>query len=176
MLSYVHAQQDTITYASDLKINRIRLSTTDTLNILAPAKAAFYSAIFPGLGQIYNKQYWKLPLVYGAIGTGIYFYDLNAKEYNRFRTAYFNRLNGLPDEFSMYGTDVLIRAQKIYRRQRDTALLLTVLAYVLNIVDANVSAHLKQWNVDDNLSVRTVRFSTGTGQAMGIGLQFNLTN
>ena len=148
--------------------------TTDSINILAPAKAAFYSAVLPGLGQIYNKQYWKLPLVYGAIGTGLYFYNLNVTEYNRFRTAYFNRLNGLPDEFPMYSTDVLIRAQKIYRRQRDTAVLLTILAYVLNIVDANVSAHLKQWNVDDNLSFRPVQFSTGTGQAVGFGLQIDL--
>ena len=148
--------------------------TPDTMNILAPAKAAFYSAVLPGLGQIYNKQYWKLPLVYGAIGTGLYFYNLNVTEYNRFRTAYFNRLNGLPDEFPMYSTDVLIRAQKIYRRQRDTAMLLTVLAYVLNIVDANVSAHLKQWNVDDNLSFRPVQFSTGSGQALGFGLQIKL--
>ena len=173
-MSYAYAQQDSLAVAKELKIQGVVQQSTDSINILAPAKAAFYSAVLPGLGQIYNKQYWKLPLVYGAIGAGLYFYNMNVQEYNRFRTAYFNRLNGLPDEFSMYGTDVLIRAQKLYRRQRDTAMLLTVLAYVLNIVDANVSAHLKQWNVDDNLSFRAVQFTTGTGQALGFGLQINL--
>jgi len=144
----------------------------DTINVLAPAKAAFYSAVVPGLGQIYNRQYWKLVLVYGSLGAGIYFYDMNTTEYKRYRTAYFNRKNGLPDEFPMYTEDVLIKAQKYYRRQRETALLLTVLAYALNIVDANVSAHLKQWNVNDNLSLAPVQFPVENRQAFG--LQFKL--
>ena len=147
----------------------------DTINILAPAKAAFYSAVLPGLGQAYNRQYWKIPLVYGAIGAGVYFYVINNNEYQRFRTAYFDRQNGLPDEFSVYSDDVLIDAQKYYRRQRDTALLLTILAYVLNIVDANVSAHLKQWNVNDDLSLQTIQFESGGYQAVGFRFNINLT-
>ncbi len=147
----------------------------DSINILAPAKAAFYSAVLPGLGQIYNRQYWKIPIVYGAIGAGIYFYTVNNNEYNRFRTAYFDRQNGLPDEFPVYSDDVLIEAQKYYRRQRDTALMLSILAYVLNIVDANVSAHLKQWNVSDDLSLKAVRFQIDNRQAVGLQLNINLT-
>ncbi len=71
---------------------------------------------------------------------------------------------------------MLIRAQKLYRRQRDTALLYTILAYVLNIIDANVSAHLKQWNVDNDLSLKAVQFYSGTGYALGFSLQINLMN
>lgn len=66
------------------------LITKDTLesediNPLAPAKAAFYSAILPGLGQAYNKKYWKIPLVYGALGTTLYFYSSNNDKYHEFQ-------------------------------------------------------------------------------------------
>ena len=55
------------------------------INPLAPAKAAFYSAVLPGLGQAYNKKYWKIPIVYGAMGTSIYFYISNNKKYHQYR-------------------------------------------------------------------------------------------
>jgi hypothetical protein len=57
----------------------------DYINPLAPAKAAFYSAILPGLGQAYNKKYWKIPLVYGGIGAGIYYFSLNSTKYQKYR-------------------------------------------------------------------------------------------
>ena len=144
------------------------------INILAPAKAAFYSAVLPGLGQAYNRQYWKIPLVYVAIGSGVYFYVSNNNEYLRYRTAYFDRKQGLPDEFPQYSDSVLESAQKLYKRNRDTALMLTVLAYFLNIIDANVGAHLKQWNVDDNLTFSPVQFRVNNKNALGIGLQFKI--
>ncbi|WP_046757409.1 DUF5683 domain-containing protein [Kordia jejudonensis] len=123
---------------------------------LSPSRAAFYSAILPGLGQAYNKKYWKIPIVYAAMGTGIYFYISNNKQYNRYRTAYKQRLAGVKDEFSLLVPDenALIDAQEFYQRNRDLSLLLTVVAYVLNIVDANVDAHLLQFNVSDDLSFR----------------------
>lgn len=126
------------------------------INPLSPSKAAFYSAILPGLGQAYNKKYWKIPLVYAALGTGVYFYINNNKQYNRYRTAYKQRLSGIKDEFSDLVPDAnaLIDAQEFYQRNRDLSLLLTVVAYVLNIVDANVDAHLLQFNVSDDLSFR----------------------
>ncbi len=67
---------------------------SETIDPLRPAKAAFYSAVLPGLGQIYNKKYWKLPLVYGAIGTSAYLYIDNQKSYNLYRDEYKNRLEG----------------------------------------------------------------------------------
>ena len=142
------------------------LKVKDTTNInvekrvidpLSPSKAAFYSAILPGLGQAYNKKYWKIPLVYAALGTGIYFYIDNNKKYNQFRSAYKRRLAGFTDdEFQGIVTDndALIDAQEFHQRNRDLSLLLTVVAYVLNIVDANVDAHLLQFNVSDDLSLR----------------------
>nr|WP_245234900.1 DUF5683 domain-containing protein [Tamlana crocina] len=135
------------------------------INPLAPAKAAFLSAILPGLGQAYNKKYWKIPIVYGAIGTGVYFYINNNKEYNRYRDAYKSRLAGFEtDEFYFDGqgnkltsprisTDRLEDAQKFYRRNKEISLLVTLGLYALNIIDANVDAHLMQYNVDENLSL-----------------------
>lgn len=134
---------------------------------LAPSKAAFYSAILPGLGQAYNKKYWKIPIVYAAIGTGVYFYINNTNQLNRYRDAYKSRLAGFnTDEF--WGTDAngiplaapriendgLIRAQQTFRRNQELSLLITIGLYALNIIDANVDAHLLQFNVDENLAVK----------------------
>ena len=144
------------------KINRNRKIFTDPL---APARAAFYSAALPGLGQIYTGNYWKLPLVYGAIGGGIYAYTWNNDVYNRFRDAYKRRLAGFTDD-EFYGepdvngeptrftTEQLIDRQRRFRRDQELALLATVAAYVLNIIDANVSAHLKQYEINDDLSFK----------------------
>lgn len=123
---------------------------------LRPSKAAFYSAVLPGLGQAYNKKYWKIPLVYAALGTSVYFYMSNNKQYNRVRDAYKRRLAGFKDdEFQNRLTnDGLIEAQKSFRRQKELSLLITLGLYALNIVDANVDAHLLQYNVDDNLSFK----------------------
>ncbi|MCF7567750.1 DUF5683 domain-containing protein [Sabulilitoribacter arenilitoris] len=137
----------------------------EPINPLSPAKAAFYSAILPGLGQAYNKKYWKIPLVYVALGTGIYFYVSNDKEYNRYRDAYKSRLAGFTnDEFYLDSNgeqlstprvtdDGLQRAQKLFRRNKEISLLVTIGIYALNIIDANVDAHLLQYNIDENLSL-----------------------
>lgn len=125
------------------------------INPLSPAKAAFYSAVLPGLGQAYNKKYWKIPLVYGAIGTTLYFYQSNNKKYQEFREAYKDRLAGNPDpKYAYLDDNRLIQAQRFYQRNRDLSLLLTVAFYALNIIDANVDAHLGQFNVNSNLSLR----------------------
>tara|TARA_R110002049_G_scaffold252890_2_gene428217 strand:- start:3648 stop:4268 length:621 start_codon:yes stop_codon:yes gene_type:complete len=137
----------------------------EPINPLSPAKAAFYSAILPGLGQAYNKKYWKIPIVYGAIGTGVYFYITNNKEYNRYRDAYKSRLAGFEtDEFYFDSqgnklssprvtTEGLERGQKFFRKNKEVSLLVTMGIYALNIIDANVDAHLLQYNVDENLSL-----------------------
>ncbi|MGB5417612.1 DUF5683 domain-containing protein [Algibacter sp.] len=141
------------------------IKPTEPIDALSPAKAAFYSAILPGLGQAYNKKYWKIPIVYGAIGTGIYFYIDNNKEYNRYRDAYKSRLAGYTnDEFYLDSqgnqlstprvtTAKLEDAQQFYRRNKEISLLVTLGFYALNIIDANVDAHLLQYNVDENLSL-----------------------
>ena len=129
--------------------------TENGIDPLRPSKAAFYSAILPGLGQIYNKRYWKAPLVWGAIGTGIYFYVSNDKQFDRYRDAYKRRLAGFEDDefFGVVSNDGLVRAQEQFRRNKEVSLLVTLGLYALNIIDANVDAHLLQFNVDENLSL-----------------------
>lgn len=141
---------------------------------LTPAKAAFYSAILPGLGQAYNKKYWKIPIVYGAIGVSMYYYLDSNQKYNQYRDAYKRRLEGYTDdEFSYYDNDRLISAQKFYQRNRDLSALFVVGFYVLNIVDANVDAALIQFNVNENLSVRPDVYMNGVTSKTNVGLTFN---
>lgn len=141
---------------------------------LTPAKAAFYSAILPGLGQAYNKKYWKIPLVYGAIGTSLYFYSDSNKKYNQYRDAYKRRLEGYTDDqFSYLDKSRLIAGQKFYQRNRDLSALFIAAFYVLNIIDANVDAALIQFNVNDGLSVRPNINVNGVTLEPNMGLTVN---
>ncbi|WP_370392063.1 DUF5683 domain-containing protein [uncultured Winogradskyella sp.] len=147
---------------------------------LRPSKAAFYSAVLPGLGQAYNKKYWKVPIVWAAIGTGIYFYVSNDQQFDRYRDAYKRRLAGFTDD-EFYGqgqtplisNDGLIRAQQQFRRNKEVALLVTIGLYALNIIDANVDAHLLQFNVDENLSFRPHYQYNPMEHSSDLGLTFN---
>ncbi|WP_242205874.1 DUF5683 domain-containing protein [Aestuariivivens insulae] len=167
-------------------INEEAIEFREEINPLSPAKAAFLSAVLPGLGQAYNKKYWKIPIVYGALGTGIYFYINNNKEYNRYRDAYKSRLAGFKNDEFYFGPDGtqlttpritddgLRRAQKFYRRNKELSLLVTIGIYALNIIDANVDAHLLQYNVDENLSL-SPHYKINEIDATGnLGLTLNL--
>ncbi len=133
-------------------------TTRTVINPNAPAKAAFYSAVLPGLGQAYNKKYWKIPIVYIGLGIGIYSYTWNQGKYHNYRDEYKRRLAGTADpNHTIYGgksDDWVIRGQKFHQRNRDLSALITAGIYILNIVDANVDAHLMQFNINDNLSVK----------------------
>lgn len=159
--------------------NETALIVKDTLKSndidpLTPAKAAFYSAILPGLGQAYNKKYWKIPLVYGAIGTSLYFYADSNKKYNQYRDAYKRRLEGYTDDkFSYLDDSRLIAGQKFYQRNRDLSVLVAIAFYVLNIVDANVDAALIQFNVNENLSVRPTVYPNDVTFKTNVGLTLN---
>jgi hypothetical protein len=157
-----------------------------TIDPLAPSRAAFYSAILPGLGQAYNKKYWKIPIVYGAIGTGIYFYKRNNDNYDRYRTAFKRRKAGFTDDefYDINGSgiepgnpdvsdDALQDGQEFYQRNRDLSLLITIGLYVLNIIDANVDAHLKQFNVNDNLSFQPYLYQNEINSRVNYG--FSIT-
>jgi hypothetical protein len=132
-------------------------STNKESDPLRPTKAAFYSAVLPGLGQVYNKRYWKLPLIYGGIGASVYYYDLNNKNFKRYRNAYKQRLAGYSDdEFQgvILDNDRLIDGMNFYKQYRDQSMLFIVGTYFLNILDANIDAHLKQYNLNQNLSLK----------------------
>lgn len=158
------------------------------INTLAPAKAAFFSAILPGLGQAYNKRYWKIPLAVGAVTTGVLIYKYNDKQYNRIRDAYKSRLAGFKND-EYWGTDAngdplatprietdgLIRAQRAANRNREIALMVTIGLYALNIIDANVDAHLLQYNVDENFALKPHFKYNEMENSTDLGLTFNFT-
>jgi hypothetical protein len=158
----------------DVLVAKDTLKSTD-IDPLTPAKAAFYSAVLPGLGQAYNKKYWKIPLVYGAIGTSLYFYLDSNKKYNQFRDEYKRRLEGLErsEFFNRIDDSRLISGQKSYQRNRDLSSLFIVAFYALNIIDANVDAALLQFNVDENLSVKPVIYPNNVTFKTNVGLTFN---
>ncbi len=170
---------DTFTSSTEL-INSDSLQTnnsgitTDTtqrgkkliLKILFPPKrppfdpeiAWIRSAILPGWGQWYNKSYWKLPFVYGAYGGMVYLVWFNNNEYTRFRSAFRLRTDGddttnptdIPDNVS----DESIRtARDAARRNRDLAILGVLVVHVLQVVEAYVDAHLKDFDVSDDLAI-----------------------
>ena len=118
-------------------------------------KATTLAMICPGAGQLYNKSYWKVPIVVGAFATMGYVIDWNARGYKRYRTAYNQVVNGQPDEFEgRYSAEYLKNMKDNFRRNRDLCIILTGALYLLNIVDAHVDAHLKDYDISDDLSVR----------------------
>ncbi len=122
-----------------------------------PTKAGLYSAVLPGLGQFYNHKYWKIPIVWGGIGTGIGITLWNQKQYDRYRDAFVAELNGQTHEFSDVPgitAEALGRTQDRSKRQRDYAIAVTALVYILNIVDAVVDAHLYEGRKDPDLALQ----------------------
>ncbi len=162
-----HAQETSVLVVKDTV-------KSDEINPLAPAKAAFYSAILPGLGQAYNKKYWKIPIVYGALGVSLYFFSDNNTKYRRYRDAYKRRLAGYHDDDFQYLDDTrLIAAQRFYQRNRDLSMLITAAFYILNIVDANVDAHLIQFNVSDKLSLAPDIYQNEINYKPNLGVSLN---
>lgn len=143
-------------------------------------RAAVMSAIVPGAGQVYNKSYWKVPVLYGGLAALVYFIDFNNKYYRTFKTAYQYRTDAdstTTDAFPNYtNVDLLVR-KDYYRRNRDLCYIITGVVYVLNIIDAYVDAHLKDFDVGDDLSLHTRPYldlaSNGTPVA-GLSLRLNI--
>jgi len=172
---YCFSQKDT----TNVVVKGQKLSSNNIYNPLSPSKAAFYSAVFPGGGQAYNKKYWKVPLAWVAVGIPTYFYLNNNSEYKSYRKAYKLRKTGLVDEFTLDdGTELisltgLERAQKTLRGNRDLSLLVVIIGYVLQIVEASVNAHLLQFDASDNITVNpTIMSNPIKIEAPSVGFSF----
>lgn len=126
----------------------------------SPVKASVYSTLLPGAGQVYNRKYWKVPVIYAAFAGLGYLAKWNDDKYDIYRTAYRFRIDGNPetvDHFTdVYSDNDLKLLRDYYRRNRDLSLIFAGLVYVLNIVDASVDAHLFYFDVSDNLSMNIV--------------------
>ena len=126
-----------------------------------PKKATLYSAVLPGLGQAYNKKYWKMPIVYAGIGTIAYFIYSNNDGYKTYRLAYDYKTSINTDVSSdiisianRYSNENLIRIRDSYRRNVELSWIVMALWYGLNIVDATVDAHFFEYDIGDDLSLK----------------------
>lgn len=162
-------------FAQEQNINGLKDTLkSESLDPLRPAKASFYSAVIPGLGQIYNKKYWKVPIVYGAIGISLYYYSDSQKRYNIYRNEYKKRLEGYKSEseyLNKLSDSQLISAQKTHQRNRDLSALFVLGFYVLNIIDANVDASLSQFNLNDKLSLNPSVSNSINASEVNLGIR-----
>lgn len=160
---------DTLAKEKGFFLAKFKVSSLKDLD--RPTKAALWSAAIPGAGQMYNRAYWKVPIVYATGGVLGYYLIYNNQQYQSYRTALIFRTDGREDTVDEYadhavlgtqnGTDpgsYAVRNLKFrrdgFRRNRDLTILLSIGAYALNIAEAYVHAHLKEFDVSDDLSLR----------------------
>lgn len=115
-----------------------------------PARASFYSALLPGLGQAYNGDYWHIPLYYGGFMVSGYCWAFNQKQYKRYRHYLVEMAEGTYE--GQYTQENLIWYRDTYRRNRDYSVIATVIIYILNVIDANVFAHFANFDISDDIS------------------------
>jgi len=143
-------------------VDDYRFSDSIFIYTHSPNKATFYSAILPGLGQIYNHKYWKVPLIYGGIGSLMYYTSHNNYWYNKFKDAYNLQVrieNGetelVPEpRFEDWSADMLKRQKDTWRRYRDLCIIGIGVFYVAQILDANVDANLFTYDMSEDLSMQ----------------------
>ena len=150
-------------------------------------KATTLSTIFPGAGQVFNKSYWRVPIVLGGLASTIYTIDWNNRGYQRFKTAYALRVDydknpekypqGAADEFrGAYSATFLKNLKDSYRRNRDLCIILTAGVYLLNILDAHVDAHLQDYDISDDLTMNLEPYfdytTVGTQPVYGVNMSF----
>jgi hypothetical protein len=148
-----------------------------------PKKAGMYSAILPGLGQLYNRQYWKVPVIYAGVGIAAYFIITDLKNYQTYRKAYIGRINNPypTDQYVIwsngqivgyiYTEDQLQQLQNDYNKYLDLSVMFTGIGFALQVVDAITSAHLKNFDIsrDISMQMKPVVFPNG----VGLGLVMN---
>ncbi len=180
----------------------LKISVSPQKKVLSPKKASIYAALFPGLGQIYNGKYWKLPIVYGGYVGIIYVLGWNNSSYNDYFDAYktiskyqavgqmsksdkdylnelfkipYWNLNTNPARFDSFKAQ-LKSGKDFYRRNRDMSIISIAALHVLSIIDASVDANLSDFDISDNLSMRIdpmpMNFGNGP-HVIGISATFN---
>ena len=166
-----------------LCLQQILWAQDSTINYLkhSPKKATNRSAILPGLGQAYNKQYWKIPLVYGVLSVPVATYIYNNDLYAKTKFAYEARIkeaNG--DNSNVIKIDPTLKNlsagslqsyRNVFRKNKDYSIMWFIIAWGINVVDASVSGHLKEFDVSNNLSVKMAPMKSDAYQQAGLSLQ-----
>lgn len=182
----LHTDSVTVTHSPSIKKDNTVSLKTDTTKRMSPArKAALLSAVLPGAGQAYNKKYWKMPIVYGALAVPVYTFTYNVKWFNRTRQAY-NALYNIQfnnDSSGYAAVEPLLKPRvdagdlagiKNYRNQFRKDVDYSVLAFIvlwgLNVMDAAVDGHLRDFNVSDDLSIQLKPTILSNSNALGLSI------
>lgn len=124
----------------------------------SPKKATWMSAALPSLGQFYNRRYWKPPIIYAALGVSLYFLIDNQVKFVEARNAYRARQEvpgyAVPAKYKNLSADQILANRDFYRNNRDYSIIAVAGVYLLNVIDAAVDAHLRTFDVSDDLSMR----------------------
>lgn len=184
--SQVVPAENTVTVKDSSATKKSTTDTTVKKKIYNPKVAAIRSAILPGLGQIYNKKYWKLPIIYGGLGvTGYVFID-NIKTYKEYKFAYAARIKAEPptvdstdyrqlkDIYKVLSPGSIRSARDEFRRYVDYSALIFVLLWGLNVVDATVDAHLKNFDVSPDLSLQIRPGHSEMAKTNGVSLVLHI--
>ncbi len=170
--SSLQAQEEPALSASDTNV-------VDSTELHSVSKATWLSTAIPGAGQFYNQAYWKMPIIYGGIGACIYLAVDNHRLYRRYLDAFFLKIDSNATETNIYvqaySERELIELQNIYRDWRDLSIIIGAVVWALNVVDAHVDAHLYDYNMSDNLSLRAEPslFYVNNFPAVGLRLKLN---
>lgn len=162
----------------------VRVHSTDSAMRAAhnPKIAITLSAVLPGAGQVYNKKWWKVPIVYAGLGASVYFICHYAKLTKSYQTEYRSRFNGetskLKPEFAKYSDENVLSLKNNYQRSMEIAIAATAIIYMLNVLDAAVDAHLFYFDISDDLSfsaqpfVQPNLFARSADTGVGFKLKF----
>tara|TARA_R110002050_G_scaffold83381_4_gene178205 strand:+ start:4711 stop:5283 length:573 start_codon:yes stop_codon:yes gene_type:complete len=164
----------------ELKATATDTVQKDSVPVHSVSKATWLSTALPGAGQYYNQAYWKMPIIYGGLGACIYMAIDNHRSYRSYLDAFFLRIDTNATEkdqyLNIYSERELIELQNIYRDWRDLAIIIGAVVWALNVVDAHVDAHLYDYNVNDDLSLRVEpnMFFVNNLPVVGLRLRLNL--
>ncbi|MBQ5891631.1 MAG: DUF5683 domain-containing protein [Bacteroidales bacterium] len=138
------------------------LSAQNTNKPHSAKKASTLSAILPGAGQVYNKQAWKIPIIYAGAGAVSYFAITNYQNSIKFKNEYYNRIEGntadLLSDYTKYSDENILSLYEAYNKNFQLSLVIGAAVYLLNIIDAMVYGHLYEFNIDDNLTAKITPF------------------
>lgn len=150
--------------------------SNESKTIKSAHKASILSAVVPGAGQVYNKKYWKVPIIYASLATSIYFIKDNQNKLTTYQDAYITRSNGGTDDYiDIYNNSQLLTIVDYYERNRDVSYIIAGAIYLLNIVDASVDAHLFDFDISEDLSLNTTPkiINTPIGKTTVLSLKMN---
>jgi len=187
----LQTQQKGLSDSLNVALDSLAKSQIETIPVIFkpnPQKSLWYALIFPGLGQIYNRQYWKVPIVYGGVAGLTYAISWNGKYYRDYSRGYRDIMDSDPttksyekllpygtDPTSSYAQNLMKNKQNTYRRYRDLSIVGAVAFYAITVIDAYVDAQLADFDISPNLSMQVAPavLQTPNSYKPSVGVQIN---